>query len=150
MNSENCLSKNDLEFLVKHLSEIETNKSKIIDEYFDDSLENPREFEYLVNNYIHRVRDFVGYIKESNALDEYIPFVTVGSEVTVKDLGNDEHFVFRIVAPFESQREKQNIFDVSCVSPVGRALLLSKIGDEVEVQAPGGVFYYEVESIKYY
>ena len=149
MDDLSDLSQNCFESLVEHLSSMVTNKSKIIDGYFDDSAENPREFEYLVNSYINQIQNVVEDVKMKSKQDKYVPLVIVGSEVTVEDLGSNEQFMFRIVPPFESQREKKNIFDVSCVSPVGRSLLLKKIGDIVDVEAPGGVFQYEVKSIKY-
>ena len=103
----------------------------------------------MVNSYINQIQNVVEDVKMKSKQDKYVPLVIVGSEVTVEDLGSNEQFMFRIVPPFESQREKKNIFDVSCVSPVGRSLLLKKIGDIVDVEAPGGVFQYEVKSIKY-
>jgi transcription elongation GreA/GreB family factor len=32
---------------------------------------------------------------------------------------------------------------------MGRALLLRQVGEAVEVQAPGGIFQYQIESIRY-
>lgn len=71
----------------------------------------------------------------------------MGSEVEVLDTENGSKFTFTVVAPFQSQRESHNIFDVSCLSPVGRALLLKKVGETVEVDAPGGIFHYKINSI---
>lgn len=148
MIGSNPLSKDAFESLIQHLKEVEANKSKIIDEFSGDSPEELREFEYFVMSYIKRIENFVDEIKNDEK-DNFSPLVIIGSEVDVKDLDNDKHFMFRIVSPFKSQRESKRTFDVSCLSPVGQALLLKKLGDTVEVEAPGGIFQYKIESIKY-
>ncbi|MCR4419424.1 MAG: GreA/GreB family elongation factor [Clostridia bacterium] len=35
------------------------------------------------------------------------------------------------------------------ISPVGKALLLRRVGDEVTVNAPAGVFRYQIRSIRW-
>ena len=60
--------------------------------------------------------------------------VRVGSRVTVRDeFGEDE---YTIVGPAEVDVAKGRI---SMESPVGKALLGHRIGDEVQVQTPSGV-----------
>lgn len=38
--------------------------------------------------------------------------------------------------------------DISYLSPVGKSLLLRKVGDVIEVKAPGGIFHYKIKSIR--
>ena len=75
-----------------------------------------------------------------------MPIVTIGTLVTVMNVGNQREFSFHIVGP---NYNRKNSRDVSCLSPVGRALMLKKVEDEVLVNAPGGTFKYQIKSIDY-
>ena len=59
--------------------------------------------------------------------------VELGSIVIVKDLDKNKEKEFKIVSSIESDPEKNKISDES---PMGRALLTKKIGDEVVVKTP--------------
>jgi len=59
--------------------------------------------------------------------------VELGSIVIVKDLDKKKEKEFKLVSSIESDPEKNKISDES---PMGRALLNKKIGDEVVVKTP--------------
>ncbi len=59
--------------------------------------------------------------------------IELGSIVVVKDLDKKKEKEFKIVSSIESDPEKNKISDES---PMGRALLNKKIGDEVVVKTP--------------
>jgi len=61
--------------------------------------------------------------------------VLIGSEVTLRfeDGGPDE--TFRIVLPDEADVDRGRI---SCLSPMGRSLLMARCGDTVEIRTPQG------------
>src|SRR5262249_954199 len=61
--------------------------------------------------------------------------VAYGSRVTVEDVDAGEPVSYEIVFPEEVDASKGQI---SLSSPIGRALLNKAVGDEVEVQTPGG------------
>jgi transcription elongation factor GreA len=67
--------------------------------------------------------------------------VAYGSRVTVADGDSGESTVYTIVFPEEVDAAKGLI---SLSSPIGRALLNKVVGDEVEVQTPGGKRSYEI------
>jgi transcription elongation factor GreA len=67
--------------------------------------------------------------------------VAYGSRVVVEDLGIGEAFAYEIVFPEEVDVAKGQI---SLSSPIGRALLNKGVGDEVEVQTPGGKRTYQI------
>ena len=149
METKYKLSKITLEKLTHHLIEVRANRGKIIDDVFPEVTKERHEFESLMELYIYEVDRFINNTKPIESPENSLPFVIMGSEVKVSDIKNDSTFKFTVVAPFQSQRESHNIFDVSCLSPVGRALLLKKVGDKVEVEAPGGMFHYVIESISF-
>ncbi len=79
-------------------------------------------------------------IAEEHATDS----VRVGTTVTlVTPEGEEEQYT--IVGSYEADPVKGRI---SNESPVGRALLGKKVGDEVQVMAPGGVLQLTVVEIK--
>ena len=70
--------------------------------------------------------------------------VAYGSRVTVEDLDEGETQVFEIVFPEEVNAGAGQI---SLGSPLGRALLNSTVGDEVEVQTPRGKRNYQITEL---
>jgi transcription elongation factor GreA len=67
--------------------------------------------------------------------------VAYGSRVTVEDMEEGTTIEYRIVFPEEIDAASGAI---SLSSPIGRALLNRSVGDEVEVQTPGGKRSYQI------
>lgn len=72
--------------------------------------------------------------------------VEVGSVVTVVDGDGDELEYF--VAPQENKAP--GLLLASPTSPLGKALLGARVGDQVTYQAPGGEFTVTVEAVRPY
>lgn len=70
--------------------------------------------------------------------------VSVGTTVQIKDFEYDEIVEYMIVGSTEADPYDLKI---SNESPVGRALIGSKVGDVVEVQVPDGITKYEIIKI---
>ena len=70
--------------------------------------------------------------------------VVFASQVILENIDTEESVEYQIVGPDESDIEKGMI---SVSSPLGRALLGKKPGDEINVQAPGGKRCYELVEI---
>ncbi len=71
--------------------------------------------------------------------------VGLGSFVTVVERGKRDEEVFQIVGSAEADPGRGRI---SNESPVGRALLGKREGDEVQVRIPDGVRYLKITDIK--
>lgn len=69
----------------------------------------------------------------------------VGTLVTVHDYEFDEDISYGIVGATEVNMAENKI---SNESPVGKALIGKKKGEEVEVETPGGVMKYKILSIQ--
>jgi len=67
--------------------------------------------------------------------------VAYGSRVKLADVDADELVVYEIVFPEEVDAGRGQI---SLSSPIGRALMSKAVGDEVEVQTPGGRRTYQI------
>ena len=59
---------------------------------------------------------------------------------------NDKKITYQIVGPYEADAKGGRI---SYTSPLGRALIGRRKGDEVEVTTPSGDKYYEIETIAF-
>jgi len=92
------------------------------------------ELEYLINH--------AEIIKEDQVKTG---IVNLGSMVKVYDYEEDEEIEYSIVGPNEANPLLDRISDQS---PVGRALMGHKKGDEVEVETPGGVMKFKILSVQ--
>ena len=73
--------------------------------------------------------------REKGDLSENAEYVETGNRQTVQIVGNDE--------------SDTKLGRISVASPMARALIGKSEGDEVEVQAPGGLSEYEIISVQY-
>jgi transcription elongation factor GreA len=88
-----------------------------------------------------RMRELSHYTVDSIPHDS----VAYGSRVTVTNLDDGENHVFDIVFPEEVDASAGMI---SLSSPLGRALLNKKVGDEVSVTTPKSTDTYEILEIQ--
>ncbi len=72
--------------------------------------------------------------------------VKFGAFVELEDMDNGTVVTYRLVGPDESDLKKGKI---SITSPVARAIVGKEVGDEVQVQTPGGVRTYEVSDVRW-
>ena len=72
--------------------------------------------------------------------------VKFGAFVELEDMDNGKVVTYRLVGPDESDLE---VGKISVTSPVARAIVGKEVGDEVQVQTPGGVRNYEVSDVRW-
>lgn len=72
--------------------------------------------------------------------------IVFASTVTLEDLESGDKVTYQIVGDDEADLK---LMKISISSPIARALIGKYAGDEVEVQAPGGVRSYEVLEVRY-
>lgn len=72
--------------------------------------------------------------------------VKFGATVKLENLDNGKIVTYKIVSDYEA-----NIDDgmISSFSPVARGLIDKMVGDEIEINTPGGVSNYEIIEIKF-
>lgn len=68
----------------------------------------------------------------------------IGSQVVVRDLGDNVEFTYILVDPTEVNLAQGKI---SVESPVGKAFLNKAPGDVVDVHVPAGAFKYRIEGV---
>ena len=72
--------------------------------------------------------------------------VRFGARVTIIDEESDEEKTYRIVGQYEADMKTGSI---SISSPLAKALMGKKVGDSVEVPAPGGARAYEITGVAF-
>lgn len=70
--------------------------------------------------------------------------VHILSKVKVKNLNNSKDYEYMLVSPEEADLQQGKI---ALTSPVGKALMGSKLGETVEAQVPAGIIKFEILSI---
>lgn len=79
-------------------------------------------------------------IEDPSSIDE----VMLGTKVTVVEKGTDDEEEYRLVGAVEANPREGKI---SIESPLGKALLGSKVGDKVKIKAPDGQITFIVREI---
>lgn len=67
------------------------------------------------------------------------------TKTKVKNLNNSKEYDYQLVSPEEADLEKGKI---AMTSPVGSALMGSKVGDVVEAKVPAGIIKFKILSIE--
>lgn len=97
-----------------------------------------------------RIQDIEGKLSHAQIIDvAKLPQddkVIFGATVTVINLGTDQAHVYRIVGDDEADVRSGKI---SYQSPIARALIGKREGDEVAVQTPSGTVEYEIDRVAY-
>lgn len=147
MTGKYILSKNTFDSLINQLSHMKSYKNRIVDKYYSRPDSNRIEFQQFLDKYIDKIDHLIANSNKSKDGKNSLPVVVIGSRVQVEDLEIHKKFEFKLVSPDNSNGKTKNAFDISFLSPTGRSLLLKKVGDEINVKAPGGVFSYEIKEI---
>ena len=72
--------------------------------------------------------------------------VRFGAYVTIVDEESEDEKIYRIVGQYEADMKNGSI---SVTSPLAKALMGKKVGDSVEVPAPGGARSVEITAVRY-
>lgn len=97
-----------------------------------------------------RIKDIEGKLGNAQIIDvkslNADGKVVFGATVVLLDINTDAEKTYQIVGLDEADI-KQN--KISVTSPVARALIGKQEGDEVELEAPGGIHEFEVLEVRY-
>ena len=150
------LTKEGYDKLIKEQKDLINNKRKEIAERLKDAKDNAgdlsenTEYEYAKNEQafiegrIEQIKEILNNHVIINGNDKK-GIVDIGSTVEVKDLDNKKKRKYFLVSSVESDPENHKISDES---PMGRALLGRKTGDEIEVKTPQKVLKLEITDVK--
>ncbi len=93
---------------------------------------------------ISKMEDLLSRAQIIDASDLPAGEVHILSKVKVKNLNNSKTFDYLLVSPEEADFQQGKI---ALTSPVGKALMGSKLGETVEAQVPAGIIKFEILAI---
>jgi transcription elongation factor GreA len=145
MSQPICLTRAAFNLLLANLQEIEEGFNEIIDEFFNKPSKETTGLKRLLHEYVRFLDSVLGNITiDANAANDF-PYVVVGGEVVVEEVGSGETYCYRLISPHKNDI---GFGEVSFLSPMGQALLLKKVNDRLIVEAPGGNYEYKILSIR--
>lgn len=142
------LSERMYKILADHIAVIEREKESAVKGFYSDNAATGTDCEIFFGEYIARLK---GYLKNVNfKIDgpDNCPVVIIGSTVEVMDTADKDVFSYRIVLPI-ADSSSHNMSVASCLSPIGRALLLKPAGSRVSVKTPGGEVIYDIVKVSF-
>jgi len=94
-----------------------------------------------------RIQEIEALLRQATIIEDngHKDVVDMGARVTIQE-GNYPPETYHLVGPAEADPRNGKI---SQESPIGRALLGRRVGDEVTVQTPGGEIRFKILEIKY-
>lgn len=155
MAKQVVLTDEGLKKLEEELEQLKTEKRKEIAEKikvalsFGDLSENS-EYDEAKNEQAmveSRIAQIEAMLKNVKLIDDdelNTETVNLGSKVIVLDVEFDEKVTYQIVGSTEADPDQNRISDES---PMGKALLGHKVGEQVVVEAPGGNIEFKVLEI---
>ncbi|MCA9926133.1 MAG: transcription elongation factor GreA [Anaerolineales bacterium] len=116
------------------------------DDFVDNAeLEAARNAQSFLEGRIQELEEILKNYQLISDNGDQSEFVRVGSWVTVSEEGIDENERYHLVGAAEADPVAGRI---SNESPLGKALLGSKVGDIVRINAPNGVIEFQVVKIE--
>ncbi|MCJ7665623.1 MAG: transcription elongation factor GreA [Actinobacteria bacterium] len=149
------LTKEGYNKLIEEREDLISNKRKEIADRLKEAKETSgdlsenTEYEYAKNEqaFIEGRIEQINEILSSHVIIEgnnYNDNIDIGSTIEVKDLDSNKKMKYMLVSSVESDPENHKISDES---PMGRALLSKKKGDEVQVKTPKRIIRLKVIKI---
>ena len=141
-----------LEKLEAELTYLRTVKRKEIAQYLQETMGDSEDNEYLialeeqafVEGRIQQLENLLCNVQVIKPDQKNRSIVDLGSTVVIRDV-NMELETYTIVGAAEADPQKGMI---SNVSPVGKALLGRKVGEDLEINTPAGLQHFRVLAIQ--
>ncbi|HEX3048001.1 MAG TPA: GreA/GreB family elongation factor [Bacillota bacterium] len=145
MNQSIFLTKYAFHSLVSNLLELEESISVILDEFCPGPSTEAEELKQILNDYLRRMDDTLRNISITETAKNEFPFVIVNSEVMIEETASLGVYRNKLISPLKDRVE---VNEISFLSPMGKALLLKNVKDNIVVEMPGGDFHYKILSVR--
>ncbi|MGE5614470.1 MAG: GreA/GreB family elongation factor [Bacillota bacterium] len=140
------LSERMYKILADHIALIEREKEPAVKDFYSDNIATGTDCEIFFGEYIAGLKNYLKNVKVKPDGPDHCPIAIIGSTVEVMDMADMEAFSYRIVLPLASS-SSHDMSVASCLSPIGRALLLKPAGSRVSIKTPGGEVIYDIVKI---
>lgn len=144
--SSMTISRNVFEVLVKHLVDIEEKHMQLLDKHYPEITKERDAFESLLHAYIKKIEEVVCKAEVLDNETDRCPYIIIGSIVQLENIDYNEIETYHIMSPF-GRGTYSHIDSASFLSPMGKALLLKEVEDEVSIENPMGQSKYIIKSI---
>ena len=104
-----------------------------------------KERQSFLDGRINELRVIIGQSEVIAMDDSPSDRVVFGRTVKLWDLGTEQEIQYQLLGPYESDPDKGRI---SVTSPLGQALIGTRVGDEIRVRTPKGVQEFEILEIR--
>lgn len=157
IHKPHLLTPEGLEKLKEELQRLQTEGRENVAERLQRAFEDGQDDDFVDNAELDaarhdqsflegRIQELEGILKNYQLIEHSdADFVRVGSLVTVSEEGFDEDEQYMVVGEIEADPAEGKI---SNESPLGKALMGSKVGDIVKVNAPNGLLQFRVVRIQ--
>jgi transcription elongation factor GreA len=103
-----------------------------------------KERQSFIDGRINELRMIIGKSEVIEVDEGPADRVVFGRTVRLFDTQTEEEVEYQLLGPYESEPENGRI---SVTSPIGQALIGTRVGDEVRVRTPRGIQEFEVLAI---
>jgi transcription elongation factor GreA len=104
-----------------------------------------KERQSFIDGRINELRVSIGKAEVIAMDDSPSDTVVFGRTVKLRDISTEQEIQYQLLGPYESDPDKGII---SVTSPLGQALIGTRVGDEIRVRTPGGVQEFEILEIR--
>lgn len=104
-----------------------------------------KERQSFIDGRINELRVSIGKAEVIAMDDSPSDRVVFGRTVKLRDISTEQEIQYQLLGPYESDPDKGRI---SVTSPLGKALIGTRVGDEIRVRTPGGVQEFEILEIR--
>jgi len=125
------LSEDIREGLIRQLVYFDENRFNLLDQLTFSTPSEKKEIRLLLEHYVKRIESIVAGSEEDLRQSR----VLIGSKVLLRFEDGSDRECYTIVLPEDTDPDDNRI---SCLSPLGRALLLAARSDRVAVRTPQG------------
>ncbi|MET3696641.1 transcription elongation factor GreA [Bacillus oleivorans] len=132
------------EFFVDQLVHIDENIKELTNLYISSTPVDERR-KHFFSLYVLELEELLKQNQKNNVIS-FFPKVFIGTKVTV--MYEDDHETEDYVICFPEQSDPDNGF-ISFLSPVGRQLLLRKIGEQLLLKVPTGELSVSIKEISF-
>lgn len=140
------LSERMFKILSAHVAYIKKETEEIIKRFYGNNAGAGMDIETFFREYTTTIDNYLKNVKISKDGMDSCPLVLIRSTVEVKDNVDMNIDSYHIVLPY-TKKENRDMNHASCLSPMGRALLLKPVGSIVSIQTPTDILSCEIMNI---
>lgn len=155
MEKKISLTKPVFEWLIEQLVFIEETSGELARFIYPDSAVEQEKMKLFFESYVEKIESVLKKVNIVDSIEEYsnterlneFPFIIIGSQVKMTNLSDSSQLTYVIVYPVDDSQKQLNN-ELSCISPLGKELLLKDVKSELTIKMPEGVTKLKLDCIK--